>query len=138
MPMSTEIKLTKDDEADYIDSTKYRGEIMTQMLNNELQQTIAYSPKLSNKNPTPPNIVETLTNLESYGIHEGRSISIIQNLPNTPLSYGMFLTRVFRYLTDANLPLRNSKYLLVPDVMAEIGDYDDHYYSDSGTSSDEE
>ncbi|GJR31154.1 reverse transcriptase domain-containing protein [Tanacetum coccineum] len=50
----------------------------------------------------------------------------------------MFLTRVFRYLTDANLPLRNSKYLLVPDVMAEIGDYDDHYYSDSGTSSDEE
>ncbi|GKC94334.1 copia protein [Tanacetum coccineum] len=61
--LSTEIKLTKDEEADSMDSTKYR---------------------------------------------------------------------------DANLPLRNLKYLLVPYVMVAIRDYDDHYYSDSGTSSDDE
>ncbi|GKA65440.1 hypothetical protein Tco_0765147 [Tanacetum coccineum] len=242
MPMLTEIKLTKDDKAESVDNTKYRAmigsllyltasrpdimfsvclcEIMTQMFHNELQQTIAYSPKLSNENSTPLNMVETLTNLESRGIHEGRSVlpyyytynniktklndmglyhiynldepicprfvlefySSVNLIRNEDLTFSIQfwfqeIEIVFRlemfakllgiphsgqcsYSIDSSLvSLRNNRepqgpyhskipfvselnqYLkithknITPQV---IGDYDDHYYSDSGTSSDED
>ncbi|GKD66259.1 hypothetical protein Tco_1308367 [Tanacetum coccineum] len=73
-PMSMEIKLTKDDEADSVDSSKYRGEIMSQMLHDEFQQTFAYAPKISNENSTPQHIVQTFRDLESRGIHEGCAV----------------------------------------------------------------
>nr|GEV56971.1 retrovirus-related Pol polyprotein from transposon TNT 1-94 [Tanacetum cinerariifolium] len=72
--MSTEIKLTKDDEADSVDSIKHRGEIMLQIFHDELQQTISYVPKISNENLTPQNLIVTFINLESRGIHEGRVV----------------------------------------------------------------
>ncbi|GJV60080.1 hypothetical protein Tco_1466180 [Tanacetum coccineum] len=45
-PMSTKIKLTKDDKADSMDSSKYRGEIMPQTNQKDYQLTKAYLPRI--------------------------------------------------------------------------------------------
>nr|GEZ27068.1 hypothetical protein [Tanacetum cinerariifolium] len=47
---------------------------MLQMFYEELQQTVDYSPKISNENSTPPNMVEILINLESRRIHKGHVV----------------------------------------------------------------
>ncbi|GJU73626.1 hypothetical protein Tco_1265031 [Tanacetum coccineum] len=44
--MSTEIKLTKDDEADSMDSSKYRGEITTQINQMDYKRTQEYLPRI--------------------------------------------------------------------------------------------
>ncbi|GJZ43476.1 hypothetical protein Tco_0780756 [Tanacetum coccineum] len=45
-PMSMEIKLTKDDEADSVDSTKYRGEIMPSSNQKDYHCTKVYQPRI--------------------------------------------------------------------------------------------
>ncbi|GJV75370.1 hypothetical protein Tco_1506954 [Tanacetum coccineum] len=62
-PMSTEIKLTKDDEADSVDSTKYRGKIMPQLNQMDYKRTKAYVPR------------ESYYHLEGRLFHEGRFVT---------------------------------------------------------------
>ncbi|GKB53576.1 retrovirus-related pol polyprotein from transposon TNT 1-94 [Tanacetum coccineum] len=73
-PMSTEIKLTKDDEADSVDSSKYRGTKMLSEYQQDYKKTRAYAPKIYND----PNMCDALRDiyrtLESRYVHEGRTI----------------------------------------------------------------
>ncbi|GJU44967.1 retrovirus-related pol polyprotein from transposon TNT 1-94 [Tanacetum coccineum] len=73
-PISTEIKLTKDDEADFVDSSKYRGTKMPSEYQQDYKKTRAYAPKIYND----PNIFNALRDiyktLESRYVHEGRTI----------------------------------------------------------------
>ncbi|GJT51868.1 hypothetical protein Tco_0978025 [Tanacetum coccineum] len=74
MPMSTEIKLTKDDEADSVDNTKYRGTKMPSENQQDYEKTLAYTPKIYND----PNMFEELKTIykaiENRYVHEGRTI----------------------------------------------------------------
>ncbi|GKA42818.1 hypothetical protein Tco_0735478 [Tanacetum coccineum] len=77
MPMSIEIKLTKDNEADFMDSSKYQGMIGTKMpseYQQDYKETRAYAPKIYND----PNMSNALRDvyraLESRYVHEGRTI----------------------------------------------------------------
>ncbi|GJZ71066.1 hypothetical protein Tco_0634917 [Tanacetum coccineum] len=73
-PMSTEIKLTKDDEADSVDNSKYRGTKMPSEYQQDYKETRAYALKIYND----PNMSNTLKDiyraLESRYVHEGRTI----------------------------------------------------------------
>nr|GEX06863.1 reverse transcriptase [Tanacetum cinerariifolium] len=75
-PMSTEIKLTKDDEADSVDSSKYQGTKMPSEYQQDYKKTRAYAPKIYND----PNMSNTLRDiyrtLESRYVHEGRTIDL--------------------------------------------------------------
>nr|GEW54947.1 retrovirus-related Pol polyprotein from transposon TNT 1-94 [Tanacetum cinerariifolium] len=62
MPMSMEIKITKDDEADFVDSSKYRGRFVTPSLieaNNMLPsfQAIGLEPFLTINEPISPRFL---------------------------------------------------------------------------------
>ncbi|GJW81861.1 hypothetical protein Tco_0145836 [Tanacetum coccineum] len=74
MPSLTEIKLTEDNEADSMDSSKYRGTKMPSEYQQEYKKTYAYAPKIYND----PNMSNTLRDiyrtLESRYVHEGRII----------------------------------------------------------------
>ncbi|GJS80982.1 hypothetical protein Tco_0747523 [Tanacetum coccineum] len=50
------------------------SEIMSQILQAELRQTLRYIPKLSNESSTPRDLIDTFRNLESRGIREGRVV----------------------------------------------------------------
>ncbi|GJV32094.1 hypothetical protein Tco_1392494 [Tanacetum coccineum] len=52
-PMSTEIKLTKDDEADSVDSTKYRGVLEGPKRSLLLRVVIPVSVEVIQSNPSP-------------------------------------------------------------------------------------
>ncbi|GJS30263.1 hypothetical protein Tco_0490883 [Tanacetum coccineum] len=73
--MSTEIKLTKDDEADYVDSSKYLGLKIPSEYQQDYKKTRAYAPKIYND----PNMSDTLRDiyrtLESRYVHEGITIN---------------------------------------------------------------
>ncbi|GJS18669.1 hypothetical protein Tco_0413141 [Tanacetum coccineum] len=68
MPMSTEIKLTKDDEADSVDSSKYRGTKMPSEYQQDYNKALAYAPKICND----PNMTEQLRDI--YRALESRFI----------------------------------------------------------------
>ncbi|GJV89063.1 hypothetical protein Tco_1533001 [Tanacetum coccineum] len=73
-PMYTKIKLKKDDEADFVDSTKYQGTKMPSEYQQDYKKTRAYAPKIYND----PNMSEQLRDiyrtLENRYVHEGRTI----------------------------------------------------------------
>ncbi|GKA13640.1 hypothetical protein Tco_0693286 [Tanacetum coccineum] len=74
MPMSTEIKLTKDDEAHFVDSSKYLGSIILGMMKPEYKRTKAYIPKIHHQKSTPNNVKSSFKTLRNRFIHEGRHI----------------------------------------------------------------
>nr|GEV24395.1 retrovirus-related Pol polyprotein from transposon TNT 1-94 [Tanacetum cinerariifolium] len=69
-PISTEIKLTKDDEADSVDSYKYRGEIMPQINQKDYQLTKAYLPRIHRSDAMNKEVRESYRRLESRLFHE--------------------------------------------------------------------
>nr|GEW29941.1 alpha/beta hydrolases superfamily protein [Tanacetum cinerariifolium] len=73
-PMSTKIKLTKDDEVDSVDRFKYQGTKMPSEYQQDYKKTCVYAPKIYND----PNMSDTLRDiywtLESRYVHEGRTI----------------------------------------------------------------
>ncbi|GKD85694.1 hypothetical protein Tco_1356848, partial [Tanacetum coccineum] len=72
--MSTEIKLTKDDEVDSVDSSKYRGNKMPSEYQQDYKETRAYAPKIYN-DPNMSNAHRDIYRaLESRYVHEGRTI----------------------------------------------------------------
>ncbi|GJT90583.1 retrovirus-related pol polyprotein from transposon TNT 1-94 [Tanacetum coccineum] len=73
-PMSTEIKLTKDDEADSVDSSKYRGTKMPSEYQQDYKKTRTYALKIYN-DPNMSNALRDIyRTLESRYVHEGRTI----------------------------------------------------------------
>ncbi|GJV25393.1 retrovirus-related pol polyprotein from transposon TNT 1-94 [Tanacetum coccineum] len=74
-PMSTEIKLTKDDEFDSVDRSKYRGTKMPSEYQQDYTKTRTYAPEIYND----PNMSDALRDiyrtLESRYVHEGRTIN---------------------------------------------------------------
>nr|GEW80029.1 probable purine permease 4 [Tanacetum cinerariifolium] len=73
-PMSTEIKLTKDDETDSMDSSKYRGTKMPNEYQQDCKKTRAYALKIYN-DPNMSNALRDIyKTLESRYVHEGRTI----------------------------------------------------------------
>ncbi|GJQ93507.1 hypothetical protein Tco_0004646 [Tanacetum coccineum] len=74
LPMSTEIKLTKDDEADSVDSSKYRGAKMPSEYQQDYKKTRAYALKIYNDPNMPDALRDIYRNLESRYVHEGRTI----------------------------------------------------------------
>ncbi|GKA72818.1 retrovirus-related pol polyprotein from transposon TNT 1-94, partial [Tanacetum coccineum] len=75
-PMSTEIKLTKDNEADSVDSTKYRGTKMPSAYQLDHLETISYAPKIYNDPDMFKELKEIYRTLETQFVHEGRAIDI--------------------------------------------------------------
>ncbi|GJY17501.1 retrovirus-related pol polyprotein from transposon TNT 1-94 [Tanacetum coccineum] len=73
--MSTEIKLNKDDEADFMDSSKYRGEIMPQINQKDYQLTKAYLPRIHHSKAMDEEVRESYRHLESRLFHEGRFVT---------------------------------------------------------------
>ncbi|GJW35701.1 hypothetical protein Tco_0058621 [Tanacetum coccineum] len=74
-PISTEIKLTKDDKADSMDSSKYRGEIMPQLNQKDYQRTKAYLPIIHCSKAMDEEVRESYHRLESCLFHEGRFVT---------------------------------------------------------------
>ncbi|GJR67518.1 hypothetical protein Tco_0013583 [Tanacetum coccineum] len=93
-PMSTEIKLTKDDEADSVDSSKYRdnestvwrsvrclggsvslGTRVPKCQAKDYKKTRAYAPKIYNDPNMSDALRDIYRNLESRYVHEGRTIN---------------------------------------------------------------
>nr|GEY88256.1 hypothetical protein [Tanacetum cinerariifolium] len=73
-PISTEIKLTKDDKADSVDSFKYRGTKMPSEYQQDYKKTRAYALKIYN-DPNMSNALRDIyRTLESRYVHEGRTI----------------------------------------------------------------
>nr|GEW54999.1 retrovirus-related Pol polyprotein from transposon TNT 1-94 [Tanacetum cinerariifolium] len=87
--MSTEIKLTKDDEADFMDSTKYQGRHQnTKQYQQDYQKTLAYGPKIYNDPKMSEQLKDIYRALESRYVHEGRTIdpSFYQDLNDESLA----------------------------------------------------
>nr|GEW78909.1 copia protein [Tanacetum cinerariifolium] len=105
-PMSTEIKLTKDDKADSMDSTKYRGTKMPSEYQQDYKKTLAYAPKIYND----PNMTEQLKDiyraLESRYVHEGKTIDQSFYRDLTDESVAKFTSIVFDYLLSLNEQIR--------------------------------
>nr|GEV16870.1 alpha/beta hydrolases superfamily protein [Tanacetum cinerariifolium] len=86
--MSTEIKLTKDDKADFVDRSKYQGTKMPSEHQQEYKKTRSYASKLYND----PNMSDLLRDiyraLESRYVHEGRIIdpSFYNDLSDDPVA----------------------------------------------------
>ncbi|GJX66489.1 hypothetical protein Tco_0300832 [Tanacetum coccineum] len=74
MPISIEIKLTKDDEADSVDSSKYRGIKMPRKCQQDYKKTRAYAPKIYNDLNMFDALRDIYRTLESRYVHEGRTI----------------------------------------------------------------
>ncbi|GJS04118.1 retrovirus-related pol polyprotein from transposon TNT 1-94 [Tanacetum coccineum] len=74
-PMSTEIKLTKDDEANSVDITKYRGEIMPRLNQKDYQLTKAYLPRIHRSKAMDEEVKESYRRLESRLFHKGRFVT---------------------------------------------------------------
>nr|GEU65981.1 hypothetical protein [Tanacetum cinerariifolium] len=77
-PMSTEIKLTKDDEADTVDSTKNRGligKIMPLPIQEDYKRTKEYKPQINRSKHIDKDIRESYHTLEDRLFHEGRFVT---------------------------------------------------------------
>nr|GEY16661.1 hypothetical protein [Tanacetum cinerariifolium] len=85
--MSTEIKLTKDDEADSMDSTKYRGEIMPQLNQMDYKRTKGYLPRVHHSKATDEEDREFYRRLEGRLFYGGRFIT-----PSFIIANSMLLT----------------------------------------------
>nr|GEV93123.1 retrovirus-related Pol polyprotein from transposon TNT 1-94 [Tanacetum cinerariifolium] len=73
--MSTEIKLTKDDEADSVDSSKYRGEITTKRNQMDYKRTKEYLPRVHRTRQIDEELRESYRNLEKCLLHEGKIVT---------------------------------------------------------------
>nr|GFA74866.1 uncharacterized mitochondrial protein AtMg00810-like [Tanacetum cinerariifolium] len=73
--MSMEIKLTKDDEANSVDSTKYQGEIMTQINQMDYKRTHEYLPRIHRTRRIDEDLKEYYRNLEKRLFHKGRIVT---------------------------------------------------------------
>ncbi|GJY57076.1 hypothetical protein Tco_0456191 [Tanacetum coccineum] len=72
--MSKEIKLTKDDESDSVDSFKYRGTKMPSEYQQDYKKTRSYAPKIYNDPNMSDSLRDIYRTLENRYIHEGRTI----------------------------------------------------------------
>ncbi|GJX73514.1 hypothetical protein Tco_0312109 [Tanacetum coccineum] len=75
IPMSTEIKLTKDGEANSVDSLKYQGLIMLVTNQNDYKDTKVYLLKIYRTKYMPREILHKYITLEDCLIHEGRYVT---------------------------------------------------------------
>ena len=67
-----------------------------------------------------------------------KRMSCVKNQSNSPMSYGMLLTRLFHYLTSIHPQLNKSKYQTFSHVMALTRHYDDYFDSHSEPPSEDE
>ncbi|GKC69758.1 retrovirus-related pol polyprotein from transposon TNT 1-94 [Tanacetum coccineum] len=65
-PMSTEIKLTEDDKADFVDSSKYRGAKMASEYQQDYKKTRAYALKIYNDANMPDALRDIYRTLENF------------------------------------------------------------------------
>nr|GEU29317.1 retrovirus-related Pol polyprotein from transposon TNT 1-94 [Tanacetum cinerariifolium] len=72
--MSTKIKLTRDDEAASVDSSKYQGTKMPSEYQQDYKKTRAYALKIYNDPNMSDELRDIYRNLESRYVHEGRTI----------------------------------------------------------------
>nr|GEY98174.1 retrovirus-related Pol polyprotein from transposon TNT 1-94 [Tanacetum cinerariifolium] len=74
-PMSTDIKLTKNDEADPADCTKYQGEITQQLIQMDLKCTKVYLLRIHRSRKMDEDLRESYCTLEKRLFHEGRFVT---------------------------------------------------------------
>nr|GEU53631.1 retrovirus-related Pol polyprotein from transposon TNT 1-94 [Tanacetum cinerariifolium] len=75
MQMSTEIKLTKDDEPDFVESTKYRGIIMSLSNQDDYKQTKVYKPKIYSSKVMDQDVRKMYITIKDRLFHEGRFVT---------------------------------------------------------------
>nr|GEU41682.1 retrovirus-related Pol polyprotein from transposon TNT 1-94 [Tanacetum cinerariifolium] len=75
-PMSMEIKLKKDDEADSMDSSKYQGMKMPSEYQQDYKKTRAYAQKIYNDSNMSDTLREIYRTLESRYVHKRRAIDL--------------------------------------------------------------
>nr|GEV16838.1 retrovirus-related Pol polyprotein from transposon TNT 1-94 [Tanacetum cinerariifolium] len=73
--MSTEIKLTKGDEADFVDSSKYRGEIATLSNQMDYKRTKDYLPRVHRSRQMDEELRDSYHTLEKRLLHEERIVT---------------------------------------------------------------
>ncbi|GJR99208.1 hypothetical protein Tco_0315717 [Tanacetum coccineum] len=105
--MLTEVKLTKDDEADFVDSSKYRGEIMPQINQKDYQLTKACLRRIHRSKAMDEEVRESYRHLESRLFHEGRFVTPsfikeFKNKSNGPMTFVMRLTRLYSHILRTN------------------------------------
>nr|GEX60742.1 uncharacterized mitochondrial protein AtMg00810-like [Tanacetum cinerariifolium]GEX63279.1 uncharacterized mitochondrial protein AtMg00810-like [Tanacetum cinerariifolium] len=74
-PMLTKIKLIKDDEADSVDCTKYRGEIIPQRIQMDYKCTKVYLPRIHRSRKMDEDLRESYRTLEKRLFNEGRFVT---------------------------------------------------------------
>nr|GEV66239.1 copia protein [Tanacetum cinerariifolium] len=87
-PMSTEIKFTKDDQADSVNSSKYQGTKMPSEYQQDYKKTRSYAPKIYNDPNMSDELRDIYWTLESRYVHEGRTIdlSFYNDLSDDPVA----------------------------------------------------
>ncbi|GJR85579.1 hypothetical protein Tco_0209590 [Tanacetum coccineum] len=86
-PMSTKIKLNKDDEADSVDSSKYRGEITTYINQMDCKRTKEYLPRVYRTRQMDDELRESYRTLKKHLFHEGRIVTLSFIAENNMLPY---------------------------------------------------
>nr|GEV18074.1 copia protein [Tanacetum cinerariifolium] len=113
-PISSDTKLTKDEECESIDSTKYRGMIgQVRRIRHEEEIDVHEYQILTRE------IVPTLKPLEEI-IWENIFIWGVTKQKRLILPYGMLLIRLFKFIMNENHDLYNESYVLYDRVMNSL------------------
>ncbi|GJS11734.1 hypothetical protein Tco_0368530 [Tanacetum coccineum] len=93
---------------------------MPKATTTDISLTKSYIPKVSKIPSISPTIAQFYKLIENRNIHEGRVTTPIEYARATPtanLPYGMFLTRLYRYVMETYPHIDNGIYDIVNRVM---------------------
>ncbi|GJU32253.1 hypothetical protein Tco_1175842 [Tanacetum coccineum] len=119
-PMSFDTKLTKDEECESVDSTKYRGMIGACVFTDRWRlDKLEYGiPSNGPYQTNPPSIEDIISfNLAYYMT---KRMEWVTKQARLLLPYGMLLTRLFTFITSAFPELNNESYVLYDRVMTPL------------------
>nr|GEW74133.1 retrovirus-related Pol polyprotein from transposon TNT 1-94 [Tanacetum cinerariifolium] len=124
--MSMEIKLTKDDEADSVDRSKYRGTKIPSEYQQDYKKTRACALKIYNDPNMSDILRDIFRTLESRYVHEGRTIDLSFYNDLTHDSVAKFTTIGFDSLLslDEQICHRPCELVIRENVYSTIGNKD--------------
>ncbi|GJU54359.1 retrovirus-related pol polyprotein from transposon TNT 1-94 [Tanacetum coccineum] len=125
-PMSSVTKLTKNEECESVDSTKYRG-----MIDRWRLDELAYGVPSDGPYQTNPDSIEDIISsirIDREGqvrrIRHEEEIDVLEyqvtKQARLLLPYGMLLTRLFTFIMNENTELNNESYVLYDHVMTPL------------------
>nr|GEV01591.1 retrovirus-related Pol polyprotein from transposon TNT 1-94 [Tanacetum cinerariifolium] len=115
--MSLDTKLTKDEECESVDSTKYRGMIGECSFTDKWSlDDLKFSVPMGGPYQTNPPCPDEIKNYVQEE-REGPVTLFVTKQPRLSLPYGMLLTRLFKYVMSESPELSNYRYVMCDRVI---------------------